>query len=96
MATIELVNLTKRYRQGPHIISALDGVDLRIESGDFVSIIGRSGSGKTTLLDLTGLLLRPSFGTVLLDGAETARLSDGRRADLRGRRLGFIFQEYNL
>ncbi|MGI8562502.1 MAG: ABC transporter ATP-binding protein [Candidatus Dormibacter sp.] len=96
MATIELVNLTKRYRQGPHIISALDGVDLRIESGDFVSIIGRSGSGKTTLLDLTGLLLRPSFGTVLLDGTETARLSDGRRADLRGRRLGFIFQEYNL
>lgn len=96
MATIELVNLTKRYRQGPHTITALDGVDLRIESGDFVSIVGRSGSGKTTLLDLTGLLLRPSSGTVLLDGAETAGLSDGRRADLRGRRLGFIFQEYNL
>ncbi len=96
MATIELVNLTKRYRQGPHTITALDGVDLRIEAGEFTSIVGRSGSGKTTLLDLTGLLLRPSSGTVLLDGEETDKLSDGRRADLRGRRLGFIFQEYNL
>ncbi|MDQ6772975.1 MAG: ABC transporter ATP-binding protein [Candidatus Dormibacteraeota bacterium] len=96
MATIELVNLTKRYRQGQHTITALDGVDLRIEGGEFTSIVGRSGSGKTTLLDLTGLLLRPSSGSILLDGEETSTLSDRRRADLRGRRLGFIFQEYNL
>ncbi len=96
MADIQLVNLTKTYRQGSHVVTALDGVDLRIESGEFTAIVGRSGSGKTTLLDLAGLLLRPSAGTVLFDGQDTARLSDGRRADLRARRIGFVFQEYNL
>jgi ABC-type lipoprotein export system ATPase subunit len=58
--------------------------------------VGRSGSGKTTLLDLVGLLLRPTSGKVLIDGADTSRLSDGKRADMRGERIGFIFQEYNL
>jgi putative ABC transport system ATP-binding protein len=96
MADIQLVNLTKTYRQGSHTVTALDGVDLRIESGEFTAIVGRSGSGKTTLLDLAGLLLRPTSGTVLLDGDDTAKLGDGRRADLRARRIGFIFQEYNL
>src|SRR5215469_8452696 len=96
MADIQLVNLTKTYRQGSHIVTALDGVDLRIESGEFTSIVGRSGSGKTTLLDLAGLLLRPTSGTVLIDGEDTAKLGDGKRADLRARRIGFIFQEYNL
>jgi putative ABC transport system ATP-binding protein len=96
MADIQLVNLTRTYRQGSHTVTALDGVDLRIESGEFTSIVGRSGSGKTTLLDLAGLLLRPTSGTVLLDGEDTAKLGDGRRADLRARRIGFIFQEYNL
>jgi putative ABC transport system ATP-binding protein len=96
MADIQLVNLTKTYRQGSHTITALDGVDLRIESGEFTSIVGRSGSGKTTLLDLAGLLLRPTAGTVLIDGQDTAKLNDGKRADLRARRIGFIFQEYNL
>jgi len=96
MADILLVGLTRRYRQGSHTITALDGVDLRIASGEFTAIVGRSGSGKTTLLDVAGLLLRPSAGTVLLDGEDTAGLSDGRRADLRARRIGFVFQEYNL
>jgi putative ABC transport system ATP-binding protein len=96
MADIQLVNLTKTYRQGSHTITALDGVNLRIESGEFTSIVGRSGSGKTTLLDLAGLLLRPNSGTVLIDGEDTAKLNDGKRADLRARRIGFIFQEYNL
>jgi len=96
MADIQLVGLTRRYRQGSHTITALDGVDLRIASGEFTAIVGRSGSGKTTLLDVAGLLLRPSAGTVLLDGEDTAGLSDGRRADLRARRIGFVFQEYNL
>ena len=96
MADIQLVNLTKTYRQGSHTVTALDGVDLRIESGEFTSIVGRSGSGKTTLLDLAGLLLRPTAGTVVIDGEDTAKLGDGKRADLRARRIGFIFQEYNL
>ena len=96
MAHIELVDLTKNYTQGRNVVRALDGVSLQIGTGEFVSIVGRSGSGKTTLLDLIGLLLRPTSGTVLVDGDDTARLSDGQRADLRGQRIGFIFQEYNL
>jgi len=71
-------------------------VSLKIRSGEFLSIVGRSGSGKTTLLDVLGLLLRPTNGSLQVDGMDTARLSDGRRADLRGRHIGFIFQEYNL
>jgi ABC-type lipoprotein export system ATPase subunit len=96
MAEIQLVQLTRTYRQGAHTVTALDGVDLRIQAGEFTAIVGRSGSGKTTLLDLAGLLLRPTSGTVLLDGVDTARLSDGRRADTRARAIGFVFQEYNL
>jgi len=96
MADIQLVELTRRYRQGSHTVTALDGVNLRIPAGEFTAIVGRSGSGKTTLLDIAGLLLRPTSGTVLLDGVDTAKLSDGRRADIRSRRIGFVFQEYNL
>jgi putative ABC transport system ATP-binding protein len=96
MADIELVELTKHYRQGKTVVRALDGVSLRIGTGEFVSVVGRSGSGKTTLLDLVGLLLRPTSGKVLVDGVDTTRLKDGQRADLRGQRVGFIFQEYNL
>jgi ABC-type lipoprotein export system ATPase subunit len=96
MAHIELVDLTKHYRQGKNVVRALDGVSLRIDAGEFVSVMGRSGSGKTTLLDLVGLLLRPTSGTVRIDGVDTALLKDGRRADMRGQRIGFIFQEYNL
>ncbi|HEX6348945.1 MAG TPA: ATP-binding cassette domain-containing protein, partial [Candidatus Dormibacteraeota bacterium] len=96
MATIELMNLVKHYRQGAAIVRALDGVDLAIEAGEFAAVVGRSGSGKTTLLDLVGLLMRPTSGSIRIDGEDTARLSDGRRAAIRGRRVGFIFQEYNL
>ena len=96
MANIELVELTKHYKQGKNIVRALDGVTLRIDAGEFVSMVGRSGSGKTTLLDLVGLLLRPTSGTVRIDGVDTSELKDGQRADLRGQRIGFIFQEYNL
>jgi ABC-type lipoprotein export system ATPase subunit len=96
MAIIELNDLTKHYKQGSTIVKALDGVTLTIESGEFVSIVGRSGSGKTTALDLLGLLLRPTSGQVLLDGVDTGKLRDGARADLRGKKLGFVFQEFNL
>ena len=92
MANIELNELSKHYRQGKSVVRALDGVSLRIDAGEFVSVVGRSGSGKTTLLDVVGLLLRPTAGQVLIDGVDTTRLKDGRRADLRGRRIGFIFQ----
>jgi len=96
MASIELIDLTKHYRQGSTVVKALDGVNLSIESGEFVSIVGRSGSGKTTALDLLGLLLRPTSGQVMLDGTDTRKLRDGARADLRGAKLGFVFQEFNL
>jgi len=96
MASIELTDLTKHYKQGSTVVKALDGVSLSIESGEFVSIVGRSGSGKTTALDLLGLLLRPTSGQVLLDGTDTGKLRDGARADLRGKKLGFVFQEFNL
>ena len=96
MASIELIDLTKHYKQGSTVVKALDGVSLSIESGEFVSIVGRSGSGKTTALDLLGLLLRPTSGQVMLDGTDTGKLRDGARADLRGEKLGFVFQEFNL
>src|ERR671935_275050 len=96
MATVELRELTKHYKQGSTIVKALDGVSLTIEGGDFVAVVGRSGSGKTTLLDLLGLLLRPTSGQVMLDGVDTGKLRDRARADLRGKQLGFVFQEFNL
>jgi ABC-type lipoprotein export system ATPase subunit len=96
MAAIEVDALAKHYPQGATTVRALDGVNFAIAAGEFVAVVGRSGSGKTTLLDCVGLLLRPSAGRVLLDGQDTGRLRDGDRAGLRGRRIGFIFQEFNL
>ena len=81
MANIELVDLTKHYKQGKTVVRALDGVTLSITAGEFVSVVGRSGSGKTTLLDLVGLLLRPTSGRVVIDGVDTSTLKDGQRAD---------------
>jgi len=96
MARLELVDITKHYKQGAETVKAVDGVSLSFESGDFASVVGRSGSGKTTLLDVAGLLLRPTSGRVVIGSDDTGRLSDSRLAELRGRRIGFVFQEYNL
>src|SRR5437899_9294422 len=96
MANVRLIELTKHYKRGSEIIRALDGVSLTIERGEFVSVVGRSGSGKTTLLDLLGLLLKPTSGRVVIDGVDTSDLRDGARALMRGERIGFIFQEFNL
>jgi ABC-type lipoprotein export system ATPase subunit len=96
MAAIELTDLTKHYKQGKNIVKALDGVSLSIQSGEFVAVVGRSGSGKTTMLDLLGLLLRPTSGRIVIDGVDTGTLKDSERATMRGERIGFIFQEFNL
>ena len=93
---IQIENLTKHYRQGTATVRALDGVNLSIEDGEFVSVVGRSGSGKTTLLDSLGLLVRPTGGRVVIDGVDTSAVKDGQKARLRSEKIGFVFQEYNL
>ena len=96
MANVRLVDLTKNYKRGSEIIRALSGVTLDIDKGEFVAIVGRSGSGKTTMLDLLGLLLKPTSGSLFIDDIDTSKLGDRDRARMRARRVGFVFQEYNL
>ncbi|HKW70590.1 MAG TPA: ABC transporter ATP-binding protein [Candidatus Dormibacteraeota bacterium] len=96
MASIRLEGLTKNYKRGSEVIRALDGVTLDIDKGEFIAVVGRSGSGKTTMLDLLGLLLKPTAGSYLIDDVNTTKLSDRDRAHLRARKVGFVFQEYNL
>ena len=96
MADVRLVDLSKHYKRGGEIIRALDGVTLDIEKGEFVAVVGRSGSGKTTMLDLMGLLLKPTSGSLFIDDVDTSKLADKQRAQMRARRVGFVFQEYNL
>jgi ABC-type lipoprotein export system ATPase subunit len=96
MANLQLDNLTKHYKQGKSVIRALDGVTLAIGDGEFVAVVGRSGSGKTTMLDMLGLLLRPTDGKLIIDGTDTSTLGDRELARLRGTKVGFVFQEYNL
>jgi len=96
VANVRLVELTKNYKRGSEIIRALDGVTLDIDKGEFVAVVGRSGSGKTTMLDLLGLLLKPTAGSLFIDDVDTTKLGDRQRAKMRARRVGFVFQEYNL
>ena len=93
---LEAVNLTKRYGSGPTAILALQGVNFKVKKGEFVAIIGPSGSGKTTLLNLLGALDRPTSGQVFLDGINVSKLSNAELARVRNRKLGFVFQDFNL
>jgi putative ABC transport system ATP-binding protein len=97
VAAIEVRGVSVKYRQGqPTAVQALDGVTLGVQAGEFVSVLGRAGSGKTTLLHCAGLLLRPTSGVVVLDGIDAATLSDGRRADLRSRKIAWVLRDRNL
>jgi putative ABC transport system ATP-binding protein len=96
MALYSLDGVAKFFQRGPTTVRALDGVDLEIEAGEFVTLEGPSGSGKTTLLQLLGALDRPSAGHVLFEGSDLATLPDHELAALRLRSFGFVFQQFNL
>jgi len=93
---IELENVTKVYRMGKVEVYALNGVSLSIEEGEMVSIVGASGSGKSTLLNVIGCLDRPTAGRYLLNGVDVSRLGDNKLAEMRNKKFGFVFQEFNL
>jgi len=93
---IDLRNICRHFQMGDQQVRALDDVDVRIETGEYVSIMGPSGSGKSTLLNVLGLLDRPTAGTYLLDGRETTSLDDEELAHTRARKIGFIFQSFHL
>ncbi len=96
MAIVSVENLRKDYTQGDHVVHALAGIDLDIESGEFTALMGPSGSGKTTLLNLIGGLDAPSSGKVVVDGQDLAAMGGGGRSRIRLNHLGFVFQAYNL
>ena len=96
MSILSAAHLTKQYGKEPNIVNALNGVDISIEEGEFVAIIGTSGSGKSTLLHMLGGLDRPTSGSVRVDKFELGKLNDEDLTVFRRQRIGFIFQNYNL
>lgn len=93
---IELKDIEKNYKRGAEIVHALRGVDLRLQRGEFVSIVGPSGSGKTTLMHILGLLDKPSAGRVLVDGIETSGMCESELVRIRRGKIGFVFQQFYL
>jgi ABC-type lipoprotein export system ATPase subunit len=96
MPLIEFKAVRKTYQMGAGTVDALAGVDLDIQSGEFVSILGPSGSGKSTLMHLLGFLDTPTSGTILFDGGDVSKISGRARATIRAQRIGFVFQAFNL
>ena len=96
MAILETKDLKKYYGSGDTLVKALDGVNLRVENGEFVAIVGTSGSGKSTLLHMLGGLDRPTSGTVTVGGKDIFSLKDEELTIFRRRKIGFVFQAYNL
>ncbi len=96
MALIQLEDLYKIYNPGPNAVHALDGVSLTVQEGEYVAIVGQSGSGKSTLMNILGCLDIPTSGRYLLNGQDVSRLSDNQLSLIRNKRIGFIFQGFNL
>jgi putative ABC transport system ATP-binding protein len=93
---IEIRELTKVYTMGEVEVRALDGVDLLVDEGDFIAVMGPSGSGKSTLMNILGCLDRPTAGTYLLDDVDVSKLDRDERAVIRNAKIGFVFQSFNL
>lgn len=96
MALIEIHEMTKVYNPGENQVNALDGVNLMVENGEFVSIVGQSGSGKSTLMNMLGCLDTPTAGTYMLNGNDVSTLDDDELSVIRNQQIGFIFQNFNL
>lgn len=96
MPILELQGVSRRYKNGQIVVEALKNIDLTVEEGEFLSIMGPSGSGKSTLLNLIGCLDRPSTGSLILAGQHVEKLSDGRLAEIRNQFIGFVFQSFHL
>lgn len=93
---IETQDLVKEYMQGSRPLRVLNNINLKIERGEFMAIMGPSGSGKSTLLNMLGALDRPTSGKILINGTDIGTLNDNKLADLRNKQIGFIFQQFNL
>ena len=93
---LRTIDLTKSYKVGKLDVPALRGVTLDVNEGEFVAIMGPSGCGKSTLLHLLGGLLSPTTGRIIIDGEDISKVSDARRTDIRRRKIGFVFQRFNL
>jgi putative ABC transport system ATP-binding protein len=96
MTMLEVKDVTKSFRSGDGMVTAVNGVTMTVAGGEFVAIVGRSGSGKTTLMSLLGALEQPTSGMIFVDGQDITRLSPGELVHYRGRKIGFVFQSYNL
>ena len=93
---LEVRDVTKSFGSGDRSVTAVNGVTMTVADGEFVAIVGRSGSGKTTLMSLLGALEQPTDGMIFVDGQDITRLSPGELVHYRGRKIGFVFQSYNL
>ncbi len=96
MPVIKITDVYKIYNMGGNVVNALDGVSFVVEKGEFVAIMGPSGSGKSTLMNILGCLDRPTSGSYMLDGKEVSEYTDDELAETRNKKIGFVFQSFNL
>lgn len=96
MGMLNLVDLCKEYSQGDLAVVALDKININVEEGEFVSIMGTSGSGKSTMMNILGCLDRPTSGEYFLEGEDVSKFNDGELAEIRNKKIGFVFQSFNL